>query len=449
MTSIIIENKSQLIESLSKGCKPKSDWKIGTEHEKFGFIKDNLAALPYEGEQGIQKVLEGLSGSGWNPVYENDKIIALLMKDHGSITLEPGGQLELSGGLLDNIHETCRESYQHLEHVKQVADPMGIGFIGMGFQPLLKRSDIHWMPKGRYKIMQRYMPTVGEYGLDMMLRTCTVQVNLDFSSEADMIKKFRVSLALQPLATALFANSPFTEGKPNGFVSFRSQVWAKTDPQRCGMLPWVFEPDMSFEKYVDYMLNVPMYFVYRDGQYHDAAGQSFLDFMEGKLPSLPGQLPTMQDWEDHLTTVFPEVRLKQYLEMRGADAGPWNRLCALPAFWTGLFYDQNALDQAWGLVADWTDQEREDLRNAVPKTGIKTPFRDSTLQEIALKVLSLSESGLKARQRFNNSGSDESLYLGELWRIAESGMTPAERKLERYHGEWNQSLRPLFKECAF
>ena len=445
-----IENKAQLVESLSIGCKPKEQWTIGTEHEKFGFINDTLKALPYEGEQGIRKLLEGLSGPDWKPVYENDKIIALLMENHGSITLEPGGQLELSGGMLDNIHQTCSESHRHLKHVQEIADPMGIGFIGMGFQPLLKREDIHWMPKGRYKIMRNYMPQVGGLGLDMMLRTCTVQVNLDFSSEADMIKKFRVSLALQPLATALFANSPFTEGKENGYLSYRSQVWTNTDQQRAGMLPWVFEDDMSFEKYVDYMLDTPMYFVYRDGVYHDAAGQSFKDFMQGKLPSLPGQLPTMQDWEDHLTTVFPEVRLKRYLEMRGADAGPWSRLCALPAFWTGLFYSQTALDAAWDLVSDWTAEERDALRNDAPKLGLKSTIRNTNLQEMAQKVLAISEAGLKERARISpHSGNDETPYLKDLWKIAKSGNTPAENKILRFRNEWNGSVSSLFKECAY
>ncbi|MBC7950955.1 MAG: glutamate--cysteine ligase [Rhodospirillaceae bacterium] len=444
-----ITSKRQLVEYIASGCKPAEDWRIGTEHEKFAYTLDDLRALPYEGERGIKAMLLGLEKLGWHPVSEDGKVIALLDDTGASVTLEPGGQLELSGAPLDSIHQTCRETYAHLKQVKQIAAPLDIGFLGMGFQPKWKREDIPWMPKGRYKIMGEYMPKRGTKGLDMMLRTCTVQVNLDFASEADMVEKFRVSLALQPLATALFACSPFVEGKPSGLLSTRSDVWTDTDNDRCGMLPFVFEDGMGFERYVDWMLDVPMYFVYRDGKYMDASGQSFRDFMAGKLPAYPGQLPTLGDWADHLTTAFPEVRLKKYLEMRGADGGPWRRLCALPAFWVGLLYDQGALDAAWDLVKDWTIEEREQLRADVPRLGLKAQVRGTTVRDLSLEALRLSAQGLKNRRRFNDSGRDESIFLDTLQAIAESGRTPAEEMLEAYHGRWHDSVDPLFKEYAY
>lgn len=444
-----ITQKSELVEYLESGCTPPENWRIGTEHEKFGFKLNDFSPLPYEGEHGIRAMLEGLAEFGWHTVYENGQPIAL-KGDHGdSITLEPGGQLELSGGLLKNIHETCQEVHTHLKQVKQVAEKLGVGFIGLGFNPKWPQDQIPWMPKGRYRIMRQYMPKVGKLGLDMMLRTSTVQVNLDFKDEADMVKKYRVSLALQPLATALFANSPFTEGQPNGYLSYRSHIWTKTDPQRAGMLPFVFEEGMSFERYVDYILDVPMYFIYRDGKYIDASGQSFRDFLDGKLPALPGELPTLQDWEDHLTTNFPEVRMKRYLEMRGADGGPWGRLCALPAFWTGILYDQSALDAAWDLVKNWTSEEREHMRQTVPKQGLKTQIRDRSLQDLALEVLKISEQGLINRNQLNAQDRDEHIYLANLWRIAESGLTPAERKLHAFHHEWDGQIDHIFGEYAY
>ena len=325
----------QLAEHLEEGCKPVEDWRIGTEHEKFVFKLDTLEPVPYDGPWGIGKFLEGLQRFGWQPVMEHGNAIALTTGDC-NISLEPGGQLELSGAPLENIHQTCDEVHTHLAQVKEVAGELGVGLVGAGFIPKWKRDEIPWMPKGRYKIMRDYMPKKGGLGLDMMLRSCTVQVNLDFGSEADMVEKFRVSMALQPVATALFANSPFTEGKPNGWQSFRSHIWEDTDPDRSGVLPFVFDGDMGFQRYVDYALDVPMYFVYRDGEYIDVSGQSFRDFLKGELAGRPGEIATMSDWSDHLTTIFPEVRLKKFLEMRGADAGPWRRLCALSAMWTGL-----------------------------------------------------------------------------------------------------------------
>src|SRR5690606_33260069 len=324
----------------------------------------------WEGERGIGALLQGLTRYGWEPYVEDGKLIAL-SKDGASVTLEPAGQLELSGAPLETIHQTCCETRSHLREVKAVGDELGLGFLGMGFQPKWPREDMPWMPKGRYRIMRRYMPTRGKLGLDMMTRTCTVQVNLDFADEADMVRKFRVGLALQPVATALFADSPVTEGRPNGYLSYRSHIWTDTDPDRTGMLDFVFEDGFGYERYVDYLLDVPMYFSYRDGIYHDASGQSFRDFMAGRLPALPGALPTMADGSDHLAPAFPEVRMKKYLEMRGADGGPWNRLCALPAFWVGLLYDDAALDAAWDLVKDFTREERHALRDGVPRHALK------------------------------------------------------------------------------
>src|SRR5579862_8784685 len=340
-----ITDKRQLVEYLASGCKPAQEWRIGTEHEKFVFRRDDLRPVAYDGDKGIRALLEGLRRFGWQPVLDGENIVGL-EESGGAISLEPGGQFELSGAPLDNIHQTCDEVQTHLKQVREVTEELGLGMLGLGFLPKWTREDCYWMPKRRYRVMQRYMPTRGKLGLDMMLRTCTVQVNLDFESEADMVLKSRVSLALQPIAVALFANSPFVEGKPTGYLSYRSHVWTDVDPDRSGMLPFVFEDGFGFERYVDYMLDVPMYFVYRDGKYVDVAGQSFRDFMKGRLPGLPGAIPTMSDWSDHLTTAFPEVRLKRIIEMRGADAGPWDQICALPALWSGLLYDPQSLDAA-------------------------------------------------------------------------------------------------------
>jgi len=449
-TPIVLENRTQLIEYLESGCKPRERWRLGTEHEKFGFTVSDLKPLAYEGRAGIGAILDGLAHRyNWRPVAEQGNTIALLDDTGASVTLEPGGQLELSGALLDNIHQTCTEVNTHLRQVKSVAEPLGAAFLGMGFQPKWRREDIHWMPKGRYRIMRAYMPRVGKLGLDMMTRTCTVQVNLDFGSEADMVRKFRVSLALQPIATALFANSPFIEGRPCGYLSYRSHVWEDTDPDRTGMLPWVFEDGMGFERYVDYMLDVPMYFVYRDGVYIDAAGQSFRDFLAGRLPALPGQRPRLSDWEDHLTTAFPEVRLKRYLEMRGADGGPWGELCALPALWAGLLYDDAALEAAWELARDWSLEERLRLRADAPRLGLAARAGRHSVQEIARQLVEIARQGLAARNRLNGAGDNETGFLSPLVETAETGLTPAERKLALYHGPWQESVDPVFREFAY
>jgi len=444
-----VTSTRDLVAYLESGCKPRENWLIGTEHEKFAYCQDSLKPLPYEGDRGIGMMLDRLTRFGWSPVFEDGNLIALLQDDGSSITLEPAGQLELSGAPLGTIHQTCKEVGAHLQQVKAVAAEMGIGFLGVGYQPKWPRSAMPWMPKKRYAIMQKYMPTRGTLGLDMMQSTCTVQVNLDFDSEATMVKMFRVSLALQPIATALFANSPFKNGQPSGYLSYRSHIWTDTDPDRTGNLPFVFEDGFGFERYVDYMLDVPMYFVYRDGVYLDASGQSFRDFIAGKLPALPGQQPTLQDWEDHLTTAFPEVRLKKFLEMRGADGGPWSRLCALPALWVGLLYDPDSLDQAWHLIKDWSTEEHDHLRAKVPEMALHTPFRDHTVGDIALDVLECAHEGLVRRHRLDGVGLDESRFLKPLFQIAESGLTPAEDLLSAYERRWKGSIDPIFREYAY
>ncbi len=445
-----LSGKTELIEWFEAGSKPMSDWRIGTEHEKFGFIQDGLRPLPYEGEASVKAMLEGLRDRfGWTPIVEAGHLIGL-KKGGASVSLEPGGQFELSGAPLEHIHETCNEVGAHLTEVREIADPLGIGFLGLGASPLWSMDETPIMPKGRYKIMRAYMDKVGRLGRQMMFRTCTVQTNLDYGSEADMVKKFRVSLALQPLGTALFANSPFLDGRPNGFLSYRSQIWTDTDPDRTGMLPFVFEDGFGFERYVDYALDVPMYFVRRGGEYLDASGLSFRDFMEGKLPILPGEKPALDDFLDHLSTIFPEVRLKNFLEMRGSDSGPWSRLCAFSAFWTGLLYCPDCLDAAWERVKPWSDAEREAIRQSSRVLGLKTPLPGGgSLKDLAIEVLDLSRQGLKNRAMLSVSGDDESGFLMELDEIARSGVTPAERLLERYYTEWGRDVRPVFKALAY
>ncbi len=443
-----VTSKAQLVDYVAQGSKPKSAWRIGTEHEKFAFETRTLKRLPYDGPAGIRAMLEALTRFGWKPVTEKGNVIALA-QEGASVTLEPGGQVELSGAPLENLFQTCNEVNIHLDQVKKIGAELGIGFLGLGFDPKWARAEVPWMPKGRYRIMREYMPKKGKLGLDMMLRTCTVQVNLDYSSEADMVKKFRASLALQPIAVALFANSPFTEGKPNGFQSYRSHVWTDTDPDRSGMLDFVFDEGMSFERYVDYVLGVPMYFVYRDGNYIDASGQSFRDFMAGKLPAYPNQIPTMSDWADQMTLPFPEVRLKRFLEMRGADGGPWRRLCALPALWTGLLYDQAALDAAWDLVKGWTAEQRAQLRADVPRQGLAARFGNTSVLDIARETVKIAQAGLKARDVRNSTGENESVFLNVLDEIVASGKTPADELLAAYETQWNRSVDPVFTEYAY
>ncbi len=448
-----ISHRDELVAYLTDGCKPKEQWKIGTEHEKFAFNAETLTPLHYEGETGVKALLSELqSRFGWTPLMEKHKIIGLKQPDcplGGSITLEPGGQIELSGAPLENIHQTCNEVHTHLSQVREIGNNLNIGMLGLGVSPKWTRAETPQMPKGRYDIMSAYMPQKGNLGLDMMFRSCTVQVNLDFSDEADMVKKFRVGLALQPFITALFANSPFLEGKPNGYLSFRSEIWKDTDPDRTGMLPFVFEDGMDFERYVDYALDVPMYFVYRNGKYLDATGKSFRSFMDGKLDILPGERPSMSDWSDHLTTLFPEVRLKRFIEMRGADAGAWRQLCGLPALWVGLLYESSSLEAAWSLVRKWSFEDLLNLRNEVPKTALKTDFQSHKLNNFVADILEIANDGLKARGILDKSNEDERQYLVELINISKTGMTPAETLLDMYHNNWNKNIDQIFLECAY
>jgi glutamate--cysteine ligase len=446
-----IESRDALVAWFEAGSKPRENFRIGTEHEKFAFTLEGHAPVPYDGPRGIKALLNGMRHLlGWEPIMEAENIIGLYdVTGGGAISLEPGGQFELSGAPVETVHQTSSELMAHLAQVREIARPLRIGFLGIGMTPKWTLREMPAMPKGRYRIMTAYMPKVGAHGLDMMYRTCTVQTNLDFSSEADMVKKLRVSLALQPVATALFANSPFTEGKPNGFQSFRSEIWRDTDNQRAGTLPWAFEPGMGFERWVDYALDVPMYFVKRGDKYIDVAGQSFRDLLAGRLDALPGERATLSDWANHVSTIFPEVRLKRFLEMRGADGVPWRMLPALPAFWVGLLYDQDCLDAAWDIVKDWTAPERQKLRDDVPKQALKATIRGRSMLELAKDCLTLAHAGLKRRDRRDREGRDETLYLETLGDIVRRGYTPAEELLQKFHGPWRGSVEPIFTEYAY
>ncbi len=446
-----IERQEQLAEYLAEGCKPKDAWRIGTEHEKFGYCRDSLKPLPYDGPRSVRAMLEGLRDQfGWKPLLEGEHIIGL-KKGGATVSLEPGGQLELSGAPLETIHETCEETNQHLAEVKSVADGIGAGYLGLGVSPDWSREQVPVMPKGRYDIMRAYMQKVGTHGLDMMLRSCTIQVNLDFGSEADMVKKLRVALALQPVANALFASSPFIDGKPSGWLSYRGRIWQDVDHDRTGTLPFVFEDGFGFERWADYALDVPMYFVYRNGVYLDASGQSFRSFLDGKLPALPGETPTLSDWADHLTTIFPEARLKKFIEMRGADGGPWRRICALPAFWVGLVYEQASLDAAWDLAKDWTAEERDQFRIEASVKGLKAEIRGRSMLDIAKETLEISEAGLKARARPGADGllPDETHFLNALKEVVDTGETPAEELLRCFDKEWDQDFANLYRDCSY
>jgi len=431
--------RQDLVDYLASGCKPRDRWRIGTEHEKLGFDLETKRRLSYE---QIEAVLKGLvSRFGWLPIEEEGKIVGCSL-DGQSVTLEPGGQLELSGAPVRTLHETCAETNSHLYQVKSLAEEVGAAFLGLGFDPKWDLEDVPVMPKGRYRIMKAYMPTVGTLGTDMMFRSCTIQVNLDFADEQDMVEKFRVGLALQPIASAMFANSPFRLGKPAGFRTWRQHVWQDTDPARCGNLPFVFDDDFGFDRYVEHVLDVPMYFVYRaaKGGYVNCCGASFRDFMEGKLEQLPGEFPTINDWESHLTTLFPEVRLKRYMEMRGADAGPWRNICALPALWVGLLYDDQAQTEALEMIEGWTPEERDALWKQVPITALETPFRDGTVRDVARRMLVVSRGGLERR------GLDEGSFPKPLDAIVESGVTPADALLASYAGEWGGDLDRVYEE---
>lgn len=444
----LIETRDDLVRYLASGCRAPQDFRIGTEHEKFVYDRKTYLPLSYNGTPGIRALLEGMRRFGWEPVFEGEHIIGLT-QNGASISLEPGGQFELSGAPLKSIHETCKEVHTHQKQVKEVAAELGIGTIGLGYAPDWRLDQMPWMPKGRYAIMRDYMPKVGGYGHEMMQRTCTIQVNLDFESEADMVKKFRVGLALQPVATALFANSPFREGKPSGFQSYRAHIWTDVDNDRAGMLPFAFEDGFGFERYVDYVLDVPMYFVYRDGKYIDVSGKSFRDFLDHKIPEVKDIVPTMADWADHLTTIFPEVRLKKFLEMRGADGGSWRTVCRLPALWAGIYYDRQALDEAWDMVKDWSADERQLLRDGVARLGFNTPFRGGVLRDLAARMLEISASGLRRRAAVGPMGNTEDTFLDPLFELVERGKTRAEILLEKFHGEWKCCPSCMFREFDF
>ncbi|TMV91229.1 glutamate--cysteine ligase [Thioclava sp. BHET1] len=446
-----IEKFEQLAEYLAAGEKPREAWRIGTEHEKFGYCADAQLPLPYEGPRSIEAMLTGLRDRfGWSPVEEQGKLIGL-EREGANVSLEPGGQLELSGAPLETIHQTCDEVNAHLREVQSVADNIGARFIGLGAAPIWSQEQMPMMPKGRYRLMTDYMKDVGTLGTQMMYRTCTVQVNLDFSSEQDMVRKMRVALALQPVATALFANSPFLDGKPNGMKSWRAHIWQNLDDARTGMLPFMFEDGAGYDAYVDYVLDVPMYFVYRDGKYINALGQSFRDFLKGELPALPGEKPTLSDWADHLTTVFPEARAKKYIEMRGADGGPWRRLCALPAYWVGLLYDETALDAAHDLIRGWDAETRDGLRVAAARDALQGEFNGIRLHDLARETVAISKAGLAARARPGAGGliPDETHFLNTLEETVESGRTPADELLEKYHGAWQGDLSRIYEDYSY
>ena len=441
-----ITSVRQLADHIAVGAKPRARFTIGTEHEKFGFGRETLLPPPYE-PGGIRALLEAMAREGWEPILDRGNPIGLKRGD-ASVSLEPAGQLELSGATLATLHETQAELLGHFAEVRAAAAPLGLGFAPLGFHPTLPREAMPWMPKGRYAIMRRYMQLVGTLGLDMMTRTCTVQVNLDYESEADMARKLRVSLALQPLATALFANSPFAEGKPNGFLSYRAQVWTDTDNARAGIPPAFFAEDFGFERYVEWLLDVPMYFVYRDGQYIDLAGRSFRDFIAGKLADTGAGVATVGDFADHMTTAFTDVRVKRFLEMRGADAGSPEMMVAQSALWVGLLYDEAALAAAEALVRERPWEEYRALRAVVPRAALGAPWRGGTLRALAREVVAIAREGLRARGRYNRSGEDESRYLAPLEAIAAGAPTQAERWLERFHGPWGGDTSRIFAESA-
>jgi len=448
--SPLISGKADLIRWLEEGQSPKSEWRIGTEHEKFLFHLDTFKRPAYEGESGIEALLTGLCQRlDGTPIMEAGKIIGVKDNQGGSLTLEPGGQFELSGAPLENLHQTCAETGAHLRLMQDVCATLGLGMIGLGHDPLWSRDDIPWMPKGRYRIMRNHMPKVGTLGLDMMLRTSTIQVNLDYASEADMVKKFRTSLALQPVATAIFANSPFYEGKPSGLLSTRARAWTDTDNARCGVPSCVFDNGFGYEQWVDYILDVPMYFLHHGDDYVDVAGLSFRDFMAGQLPGYEGQLPTMAHWADHVTTAFPEVRLKQYLEMRGADGGPWNMICALPALWTGLLYDEEALDEAAELAEGLTAADVAAARMQAAEHGLKGVIGGRSMHDLAKAMIQIATKGLRRRQRLDSSGNDETGFLDPIRHIAESGITPAEKLLDHYHRDWAGDVRRVYQDFPF
>ena len=449
---IEIQSKEDLIKPFQNGEKKPSDFKIGTEHEKFVFHIDTLKPVSFSGKSSIENLLIALKKYGWESILEDGNTIGLSRDKSlggGTITLEPAGQLELSGAPLTNIHETFNELDEHRSQISKEGSNLGLGFLGAGLTPDWSFDEMPIMPKSRYQIMKNYMPKKGNLGLDMMFRSTTIQVNLDYSSESDMIKKFKVSLALQPIATALFANSPFLDGNLTGYNSFRSHIWTDTDPDRTGMLPFVFDGEMSYEKYVDYALKVPMYFIYRDGNYLDVSGSSFEDFLNGDLDEFPNEKPNIIDWENHLTTIFPEVRLKSFLEMRGADGGSFESVCALSSFWVGLLYDSESLDSSFNLIKDFNIKQLQELRIEVAKNGLHSIIEGIEIQEIAKKVLKLSREGLRNRNILNENGDSEEIFLDPLQKILSSGKSPSDDLIQKFSNNWNKNLVNMYKEYTF
>ncbi len=438
----VIERFEQLAEYMEAGCKPREAWRIGTEHEKFGWLTDSRAPLPYSGERSISAIFAALQARhGWTPLLEGENTIGLT-RNGANISLEPGGQFELSGAALADMGQVAAELQNHLDELRGICDPMGVRFMGIGAAPEWSGAEMPVMPKGRYRLMTDYMGRVGSHGTQMMYRTSTVQVNLDYSSEADMVKKLRVALALQPVATALFASSPFFDGKVNGHRSWRSRIWRGLDDSRTGMLPFAFDEGMGFQAYVDWVLDVPMYFVYRNGKYINALGQSFRDFLRGELPALPGEKPTLSDWADHMTTVFPEARVKKFIEMRGADCGDQAHINALPAFWVGLMYNGAALDAAWDLVKGLDAETRQGLRVAASVSALAGEAGGVKLIDLARAAVGLSHAGLAER------GLGEEAWLRPLVQSLKTGKVQADRWLELYNGDWGGDLGRIYEAAS-
>ena len=437
---------NSLVSWLSSKEKDPKQWCIGTEHEKFIYTLDEFAPVEYGGDKGIEAILHYLSDTyDMTPIMENGMYVALKTNEGASISLEPGGQLELSGNIVKTLHHSCIETSKHLRQMLDVTAKLGLGMIGLGFHPTASKEQINWMPKGRYKIMKNYMPKVGNLGLDMMLRTCTIQTNLDYQDEEDMRRKFKTSLALQPIATALFANSPIKDGRLTKIQSNRALVWTDTDPDRCGVPQCVFEPSFGYEQWIDYVLDVPMYFIYRDGQYLDVAGKSFRKFMNSEYSDeFFGHTASMLDFEDHITTIFPDVRLKGYLEMRGADGGPWSIICALPALWVGLLYDAEALQKAEAIANQFSHQDVVNARISAAKDGLKGQIGSQNIHQVAKQLIEIAETGLKSRARTNKDGEDERTFLTPLKTIVNSGLTQADIVSGLYYNEWNEDINKVY-----
>ena len=438
--------KIDLIKWFEAGCKPKNLFRIGTEHEKFVYKLNSLKPVSYNEPSGIKNILKSLVRFGWVEVSESGNIIAL-RKDNQSITLEPGGQLELSGAPLENIHQTCSEVNEHLKQVKIIGNELNIGFLGVGARLEGKLSSDLWMPKPRYKIMKDYMPLVGNLGLEMMADTCTVQANLDYSSEQDMRRKLKTSFILQPIVTALFASSPIEKMKPSKYITRRAAIWFDVDKDRCGTPKFIFDENLSFESWVDYALKVPMYFIKRNGQYINCAGASFEKFMLGKLEQLSNEKPTILDWEDHLSTIFTEIRLKQYIEFRGADAGPWKSLCALPALWVGLLYDSESLNEAESLAKSWSFDMYKKAYEEVPVKGLDLIINKRSINDHAKDLIAISKRGLKKRNFLDGTGNDESGYLNQLEEITHTGNSQAKKMLSMWNN--NEPLKSIYDHYSY